>query len=128
LLPTGPADSAAFVFEYVDGNGSDGQRTTFAAFDSAGHPLYMMVSPPVQNSRAERQTFAIVVRFFPKSMGERVVVPSAPTSQGPLVGAADSATRGKPFSESLTDAEIAHAKALAEWFWIHRCKSPVDAP
>jgi hypothetical protein len=121
--PTGPTDSAAFVFEYVDGNGSEGQRTSFAAFDSVGEPLYMMVSAPGQGARGERVTRAVVVRFIPNGLGERVVLPDAPTSQAPPVGGADSVTRAKASTELLTDAEVAHARVLAEWFWEHRCTS-----
>ena len=122
-LPTSPADSAAFAFEYVDGGGAGVQRTSFAAFDSVGQPLYMMVSAKGQHMGFMHN---VVVRFSPKGAGERVVLHSQRPPQTPPVGGPDSIDRSKPVEESLTDVEIARAKALAKWFWVHRCKSSFD--
>jgi hypothetical protein len=125
-MPTTPADSAAFGFQFMDGNGSDEQRTSFAAFDAEGKPLYMMVYAPGQDARGEQAKHIVVVRFFPKGTGEWAVIPNGLTSQAPPVGGADSLSRAKTPEKELTDSEIAHARVLAGWFWAHRCMTSAD--
>lgn len=122
---TDPADSTAFLFQYIDGNDSTRQRLSMIGFDSVGAPLYMMVSAPAENARGERLTYVFTVQFFPKAQGGRLISFDETPPQVAGAKRADSVTHRKPIEETLTDAEVAHAKVLAEWFWVHRCEDAV---
>jgi hypothetical protein len=126
-IPAGPADSAAFVFEYVDDD-AERQRLSLVAFDFGGVPLYMMVSAQKTTSTGESRTDAVAVRFVPKAMGGRVTLPRGLPAEVPMNGGSGSLAHEKPVEEALTGAELGQAKALAEWFWSHRCKGLADDP
>jgi hypothetical protein len=126
-IPAGPTDSAAFIFQFVDGIDSARQRLSLVAFDSAGRSVYMLVSAPARTSTGESRTDALAVRFVPKTTGGRVVLPRMLSGQVPMNGS-DSATREKLIEEELTQAELGQARTLAEWFWSHRCKGLIDDP
>ena len=117
-IPVGPADSATFAFEYIDGDDPAGTRISLVAFDSVGAPTYMMVHAPATSPSGERRMHIVAVQFLPKRVGGRVVI----TAPAPIDGAADSVALRKPTEATLTDAEIVHAEKLAKWFWTHRCK------
>jgi hypothetical protein len=126
-VPAAATDSAAFIFQFFDGIVSARQRLSVVAFDSAGRPVYMLVSAPARTSTGESRTDALAVRFVPKTMGGRVPVSPKATVQVPMNGG-DSATHGNIVEEPLTQAELAQARMLAEWFWSHRCKGLIDDP
>lgn len=117
-LQVGPADSAAFAIEFMDSPFRDGERTSNAYFDFSGKPLYMTVSASGTTPAGEYQVRIAVVRFFPKAMGGMSFVSGTP----PAPGRPDSSAPIIRHPETqLTDAEVSRAKALAEWFWTHRC-------
>lgn len=122
---TDPADSTAFLFQYIDGNDSIRKRLSMIGFDSVGTPLYMMVSAPAESARGERLTYVFTVQFFPKAQGGRLISFDEASSQIEGEKGADSVAHRKPIEETLTDAEVAHARVLAEWFWIRRCEDAV---
>ncbi len=120
LLPTNLADSAAFVFEYVDGDDSVSQRVSLAAFDQRGAPLYMLVHAP-KGAAANRRLDVLAIQFVPKTQGGRVIFAEASTApRSPAANLNSSASSGL-YEETLTDAELTRAKLLAEWFWVRRC-------
>lgn len=126
-MPVTPRDSAAFVFQYLDGSGSEATRNSFAAFDSVGKPLYMMLSAEGAGSRGELQRKMVVVRFFAqKSTGGILVIPDPLSPEGRPVVPGDSTARPKVPQQPLTDEDVVHAKALAEWYWTHRCRNSVE--
>lgn len=120
-LPAATTDSAAFIYQFVDGIDSARQRLSLVAFDSGGHPVYMLLSAPARDSTGESGTDAFAVRFVPKTMGGRVVLSTKGRGQAPM-NRGDSAARGKTVEEPLSQAELDQARMLAEWFWSHRCK------
>lgn len=119
-IRTDPADSVAHLFQFIDGNDSLNRRTSMIAFDSAGAPLHMMVSVPGNDSKQERKTYVFAVQFFPTSQGGRLVVPDRTAL--PITAKTDTVSRAEAIEETLTAAEVARAKALADWFWARRCR------
>lgn len=117
-----PEDSAAFVFEYVDGPESGRSRKSAVAFDSGGTPLYMTVVAPGKDALGEQQTYALALRFYPKSQGARMILPEQMTAEPPRTGRVDSVKPSQVAEEQLNAIDIAHAQDLARWFWAHRCK------
>lgn len=123
-IPVEPADSAAFEFEFIDGSDLGAQRITLLAFDSVGTPLFMMLYAPTKISSSRQRKYFFEVQFYPDRKGVRLVSGDETTSRD-STGSADSVKHNNPKEETLTTAEIAHAKVLAEWFWTHRCKGSV---
>lgn len=121
-LAVDPADSAAFEFEYVEGSGAATRRISLATFDSAGAPLYLAIHAPWTNPSGENQIHTIIVQFFPEVTGGRLIVSDGATTQTSPPVNADRAISFKSKEETLTDADLARAKVLANWFWSHRCK------
>lgn len=119
-VPVARADSAAFQFEFVDGGDSARSRRSFVAFDSAGRALYMWVVAPRKKTSGELQTYALSLRFHPRSEGGRLILPDR-NSLAPIAGDVDSVRHAQPTEERLTDTDLAHAKDLAQWFWLRRC-------
>lgn len=129
-MPVTPADSASFVYQFMDPRGGFDQRMSIAAFDSAGKPLYMVISDPGSDSTTERLMDKLAVRFSPFTAGERVIL-SVPRESLALEGDSSSTSGKKPDPDIrkivFTDLELARARTLAEWFWTRRCGAPVEA-
>ncbi len=123
-IRTNPADSVPHLFHFIDGNDSAHLRTSMVTFDSAGAPLHMMISVPGNDSKQEPQTYMFAVQFYPTSQGGRLIVPDK-AARPPVTANTDTVSRPKSIEETLTAGEIARAKALAEWFWAHRCQEDV---
>ena len=109
-LEATPADSAASIFEFIDGEVN--ARETLAAFDSAGTPLYMTVqmtesTPPMDVSHN------VLVRF--RALGEYLRI-EKPFKDGKLVEEFARMT-----NHPLTAGEMAKSEQLAVWLWDHRC-------
>jgi hypothetical protein len=121
-VPAEPADSAAYLFQFIDARDSSHDRISMIAFDSAGAPLYMLLSVPGTNPQHERRLYMFAVQFFPTSQGGRSIVPENAAARLPTTAKGDTVGRVTPIEETLTAAEVARAKILAEWFWAHRCQ------
>lgn len=120
-VPVKPEDSAAFVFEYLEGD-SARQRLTLVAFDSVGGPLHLMMSSTSTTIGDSLRVDLYGVQFFPTQQGGRLVISRTPEdSKSPIKGGTEN---GQTSEQSLTQAQITDAKKLAEWFWSHRCKLP----
>lgn len=120
-VPTEPADSIAYLFQFIDARDSSHDRISMIAFDSAGAPLHMMLSIPGIYLQHERKLYMFAVEFFPTSQGGRLILPEN-TARRPTIAKGDTVGRVAPVEETLTAAEVARAKTLAEWFWAHRCQ------
>jgi hypothetical protein len=120
-VPAEPADSAAYLLQFIDARDSLHDRISMIAFDSAGAPLYMLLSVPGTNPQPERRLYMFAVQFFPTSQGGRSIVPEN-AARLPTIAKGDTVGRVAPIEEALTAAEVARAKTLAEWFWAHRCQ------
>jgi hypothetical protein len=110
-------DSAPIQLEFRDGTDPFGQRVSRIFFDSVGTPRLMYVVAPWTVSDTAFRLYTVVVRFQPKRVGISAIVPvryPSPTS--------DSVKRDSTIKEILTEPAIAHAEALAKWFWDHHCK------
>jgi hypothetical protein len=109
-------DSAPIQLEFREGTDPYGQRVSSAFFDSSGAPRLMYIVAPWTVSDTSFRLYTVVVRFQPKRVGISAIVPlryPSPTS--------DSIKRDSTIREILTEPAIAHAEALAKWFWDHRC-------
>jgi hypothetical protein len=109
-------DSAPIQLEFREGTDPFGQRVSSIFFDSVGTPRLMYVVAPWTVSDTAFRLYTVVVRFQPKRVGISAIVPvryPSPTS--------DSIKRDSTIREKLTEPAIAHAEALAKWFWEHRC-------
>jgi len=109
-------DSAPIQLEFREGTDPYGQRVSSIFFDSVGTPRLMYVVAPWTVSDTAFRLYTVVVRFQPKRVGMSAIVPvryPSPTS--------DSVKRDSTIREILTEPAIAHAEALAKWFWDHRC-------
>jgi hypothetical protein len=118
VVPT-PSDSADFIYDFMDGRDSLGQRTVLAAYDSSGKPLYMVVS--VRSDERSQWPDMFAVRFYPTQKGGRV---PSPSEGGTLPGNASGhdSISVKSVGKEMTLAEIEDARHLAQWYWAHRCK------
>jgi hypothetical protein len=121
---TEPADSVGYLFQFIDARDSSHERISMVAFDSAGAPLHMMLSIPGTYRQHERRLYMFAVQFFPNSQGGRLIVPEK-AARLPTIANGDTVGRVEPIEETLTAGEVARAKALAEWFWAHRCQENV---
>ncbi len=122
-IPPTPRDSVAFIIEFLDRPDSLGNRVSRTFFDSAGTPRYMFVSAPRTVSATEIREYIVVVQFHPKRIGGTVIIPATFSSPS-----SDSAKREPTIKEDLTEPAIAHAEALARWFWEHRCSQSPPVP
>lgn len=114
-IPVGRADSASFVYQFLDRQAERG-RESVVAFDSLGTPLYMTVFAPVRSAGTHQwRTYAIALRFVPIALGDRLLLPSVAQPDTPV-------SHEKPELETLSTTDLANAKTLAEWFWARRCK------
>jgi len=118
-IPAKPADSAAFMFEFVDGVDSTDRRTSLIAFDSAGGPLFMMVDQPWQNAKGHHGQLMIAARFAPVPSGGRLFI--APRMMATPDGT-DSVQIPKGVEEEMSVAEVRQAETLARLLWNRRCK------
>ena len=110
-LDATPADSAASILEFIDGEVS--ARETLAAFDSVGVPLYMTVQmtesiPPTAVSHN------VLVRF--DVIGEYLRI-EKPIKDGKIIDEAARIT----LSEELSPDEMKKSRQLAVWLWDNRC-------
>jgi hypothetical protein len=119
--PVTPADSAVFVFHYVDPVGTNGRRTTSIAFDSIGQPLYIVVTASQADINGDPLIYTVFARFFPKALGGRVNVRNQRASPTDSL-----VPHPVSVKQDLTNGDIARAKDLADWFWAHRCKNSTD--
>jgi hypothetical protein len=109
-------DSAPIQLEFREGTDPYGQRVSIVFFDSVGTPRLMYLVAPWSLGDTALRVYTVVVRFQPKRIGMTAIVPLRypfPTS--------DSVKRDSTIKEILTEPAIAHAEALAKWFWDHRC-------
>jgi hypothetical protein len=109
-------DSAPIQLEFRDGTDAFGQRVTSAFFDSSGAPRLMYLVAPLTVSGTGLRVYTVVVRFKPKRVGISLIIPLTYPST-----TSDSVKRDSTIRENLTEPAIAHAEALAKWFWDHRC-------
>lgn len=119
-ITSAPADSAAFLFKYAESRDSGGQRMSLVAYDSAGAPLYMTMYSPTKDSIGDIRVQFVAVRFRPRRLGERVMLPTPPPA-----GSTDSVRPAISAAATLSEAEISHVEKLANSFWMHRCKDSV---
>ncbi len=130
MRPT-PADSASFVYQYIDPRGGLDQRTSVVAFDSLGKPVYIAISDPGSDSTTDRLVDQLAVRFSPFAAGERVILSVRREPPPTLGGDSGSASGKKPDPDIrklvLTDPELTRARSLADWFWTRRCGAPVPS-
>src|SRR4051812_1296802 len=113
-VPVTPADSAVFVFQYLDPAGLKDHRRTSVAFDSAGRPLYMIIVAPETEVNGDPVINTVIARFSPKALGDRVIVRNRRAS--PTDSVVPHPTSSK---QELTEGDISRAKTLANWFWAH---------
>src|SRR5258705_2964836 len=120
-VPAEPADSAAYLFQFIEARDSSHDRISMIAFDSAGGPLYMLRSVPGTNLQHERRLYMFAVQSFPTGQDGRCIIPEN-AARLPTTAKGDTVGRVAPIEETLTAAEVARAKTLAEYFWAHRCQ------
>lgn len=110
------ADSAASVFEFVDGESRP--RETRAAFDSSGAPLYMTVQS-VESKPAVSIGHNVAVRFASGGIYLRI---EKPIRNGEIIHTALQVTA----EEELSADEMKKSRILALWLWAHRCAALTD--
>lgn len=119
-LPVSPRDSAAYSLEFAEPD-SPMARSSKVTFDSTGSPFSLMMVVRENDTTSE----AVVVRFAPTSTGVWMTLPrpqEVPTVTG---DAAKIHLHADSVTVNLKSAELVKAKAVAVWFWNHRCgKSP----
>jgi hypothetical protein len=109
-IKTSPADSAASILEFIDGEAN--ARETLVAYDSAGLPLYMTVQM-TESSPSIDVSHNVVVRF--KALGEYLRI-EKPFKDGKFVEEAARFT-----DDPLTANEMMKSEQFAVWLWNHRC-------
>jgi hypothetical protein len=125
-----PKDSSAFQVEFVENDPPHFARVRRVDFDSLGNPLYAQLAVMTSAAEIARNSLSAVylaVRFDGHPRGGRldmkdgVFVTTEPD-------AAWSGATGLPGpARAMTDAEVAHAVAFAEWARTHRCDKGAPA-
>jgi hypothetical protein len=120
--PVSPADSAVFVFEFIQADSLGGTRRTIAAYGSDGAPLYATIAV-MENSGGEgaRRALVFAVRLVPKAIGSRILVVGDRIDSTLVSTAADSAAGLPRGARLLTPGELEEARALSVWLWKRRC-------
>lgn len=140
-LPVGPLlcrtiartakDSSAFQVEFVENDPPHFARVRRVDFDSLGNPLYGQLGVMTSTGDTTRYSISAVflaVRFDGHPRGGRFDVKDG-VSITAEPDAAWSGPRGLPGpSRAMTEGEVAHAVAFAEWARTHRCDKGSPPP
>jgi hypothetical protein len=110
-IDAGPADSAASILEFIDGDLK--ARETLVAFDSVGVPLYMTVQM-TESAPTVAVSDNVLVRF--SVVGEYLRI-EKPFKDGKVMDEAARIT----VTRGLSSEEMKKSQQLAVWLWDHRC-------
>lgn len=110
-IDAGPADSAASILEFIDGEST--ARETLVAFDSVGVPLYMTVQM-TESAPSVAVSHNVLVRFA--VVGEYLRI-EKPFKDGRAIDEAARIT----LTEELNPDDMKKSRQLAVWIWDHRC-------
>jgi hypothetical protein len=95
-------------YQFEDGRLTANERVMQAAYDSTGHPVFLVVLAPERAADGTSAAHALSVSFPANapSSGFRVLHPEQ---------------RNDTTTEPLSAPLVAHARSLAVWLWNHRC-------
>jgi hypothetical protein len=128
LSPT-PVDSAAYVFEFRDGELSTGSRLLIVAYATSGSPRYLTARMIARPDSVTERAQLLAARFIPAPIGSRMGVTNRQVDTSEVATAADSAAGMPRGGKALTSEELIRARDLSVWFWEHRCAPrPKEAP
>jgi hypothetical protein len=124
-----PADSAAFVFEFADGQMASGSRLLIVAYDSSGAPVYASIRVVGLPDSAIARAQLLAARFKGTRLGTRMRVIGGQIDSSEIATAADSAADMPRGAKVLSKEELARAYELSVWLWNHRCAAhPNERP
>jgi hypothetical protein len=124
-----PADSAAFVFEFADGQMASGSRLLIVAYDSSGAPVYASIRVVGLPDSAIARAQLLAARFKGTRLGTRMRVIGGQIDSSEVATAADSAADMPRGAKVLSKEELAQAYELSVWLWNHRCAAhPNERP
>jgi hypothetical protein len=125
-IATSAADSAAFVFEFADGQIATGTRLLITAYDSAGAPVYAALRLIARPDTAVERVQLLAARFTGVRSGSRMRVIDGKIDSSEVLTAADSAAQMPRGGKVLSQEELMRAYELSVWLWNHRCAARPD--